>query len=393
MKKALSLVLAVVMIAMAFSGCVRTQSTLKFNEDNTCDLNYTIAVMAELLMDQETGEVTELFSEESLEGFKEIGFKYEKYAKDGFEGYTFTAKEDMAASTGKMGAFGQDPMFFIEKDKVIFSYPMLTGQSEEELAETAAMFEMLGGFGLITIEFPFAPIESNATSVSVDGKSLTWNILEGGNAYAEFSLEDFTKAGMVTSYMTENPFEDVEYGTYYHDAVLWAYENGITTGTTATKFAPASTCTRGQVVTFLWRAMGEPEPETTENPFTDVAESDYFYKAVLWAVENGITTGTSATKFSPATTCSNAHILTFIWRTFGEPEKTGEGEWYTDAVNWAEAGGLLDGIYEGEFDPTADCPRSDVVTYLYRSLNVSTTDVMTGTIDEILYGALGEVEE
>ena len=165
---------------------------------------------------------------------------------------------------------------------------------------------------------------------------------------------------------SSNPFSDVSAGAYYYEPVIWAFRSGVTTGTTATKFAPSSTTTRGQVVTFLWRALGEPEPETTENPFEDIKAGDYYYKPILWAVENGITNGTSAKRFSPDVTCSNAHILTFIWRAMGEPMKTGEGEWYTDAVNWASGDGLLDGTFEGSFDEKGQCPRANVVTYLYR---------------------------
>ena len=178
---------------------------------------------------------------------------------------------------------------------------------------------------------------------------------------------------------TVNPFTDVSEDDYFFDAVIWAYSEGITTGTTATKFAPASTCTRGQVVTFLWRAMGEPDAVSSENPFEDVKESDYFYKAVLWAVEKEITTGTSAKRFSPDVTCTNAHIITFIWRAMGEPEKTGNGEWYDDAIVWAENGGLLGGTYEGEFDPSGKCPRANVVTYLYRYLSSGVKMIFVST--------------
>lgn len=162
------------------------------------------------------------------------------------------------------------------------------------------------------------------------------------------------------------PFEDVKSTDYFYEAVIWAYGNGVTTGTTATKFAPLASCTRGQVVTFLWRALGKPEPTSTANPFEDVSVTDYYFKPILWAVEKGITTGTSAKRFSPATTCTNAHILTFIWRALGEPGKTGEGEWYADAEKWANDAALLDGTFEGEFNVNAECPRANVVTYLYR---------------------------
>lgn len=165
-----------------------------------------------------------------------------------------------------------------------------------------------------------------------------------------------------------NPFTDVPADAYYHDAVLWALEKGITTGTTATTFGPTATCTRGQVATFLWRAKGCPEPTTTQNPFADVKESDYFYKAVLWAYENGITTGTSASAFSPEVTCTSGQVITFLWRANGKPaaETTGT-EYYAEAVAWANTKELLSGT-DVAFAPENQSPRADIVTYLYRDL-------------------------
>lgn len=122
-------------------------------------------------------------------------------------------------------------------------------------------------------------------------------------------------AGKPNPRSTKNPFTDVRSDASYYTAVLWAAENGITAGTSATKFSPSGECTRGQVVTFLWRAAGKPEPTSSRNPFTDVNKSDYFYKAVLWAVENGITSGTTATKFDPSAKCINAQTVTFLYRT------------------------------------------------------------------------------
>ena len=169
-----------------------------------------------------------------------------------------------------------------------------------------------------------------------------------------------------------SPFEDVAETDYFYEPVVWAYTEGITTGTTATRFAPLSTCTRAQVVTFLWRAMGEPVPVTSVCPFEDVKENDYFRSAVLWAVENGITTGTSEKRFSPDVTCTNAHILTFIWRALGEPGKSGVGEWYTDALKWADSADILAGTYSDTFDIGGQCPRANVVTYLYRYIEDGT---------------------
>lgn len=172
-----------------------------------------------------------------------------------------------------------------------------------------------------------------------------------------------------------NPFTDVANDAYYYDAVLWALENKITTGVTATEFQPTATCTRGQVATFLWRAKGCPEPQTTVNPFTDVAASSPFYKAILWAYENGITTGATDTTFNPSGTCSSAHVVTFLWRAEGKPAASGDsalaaanpGAYYTDAVAWADSSDLLSGTGSA-FAPNAKSPRADIVTYLYRNL-------------------------
>lgn len=176
------------------------------------------------------------------------------------------------------------------------------------------------------------------------------------------------ESGLMTySTAGSNPFEDVEDTAYYYDAVIWANNNGITLGKTDTEFGPNDTVTRSQAVTFLWRAMGKPEPNNTNNPFYDVNERDYYYRAVLWAVEQGITTGTSATKFSPDDTCTHAHIVTFLWRAEGEPSKTGVGTWFDDAVSWANTEELFVSTSR-VFVAESECPRADIVTYLYRCL-------------------------
>ncbi|MBQ6014340.1 MAG: S-layer homology domain-containing protein [Firmicutes bacterium] len=169
------------------------------------------------------------------------------------------------------------------------------------------------------------------------------------------------------------PFTDVAVSDYYYDSVVWAYNSSpqITDGTSASTFSPRAVCTRGQVVTFLWRASGCPEPEGASVPFRDVTEKDYFYKPVLWAVSKGITDGTSPETFSPSAACANSHILTFIHRAMGEPGKTGEGSWWSDAYDWALREGLLAGTYTGTFDINADCPRCNVIEYLYRYLAMS----------------------
>ncbi|MDO4845997.1 MAG: S-layer homology domain-containing protein [Oscillospiraceae bacterium] len=168
-----------------------------------------------------------------------------------------------------------------------------------------------------------------------------------------------------------NPFTDVEEGKYYTDAVLWAYshEPQVTNGTSADKFSPDMTCTRGQVVTFLWRAAGCPEPKSLDNPFQDVASTAWYFKPVLWAVEQKITNGTAADKFSPEQTCSYAHVLTFLYRAAGSPnaENSPNRQWYHDALTWAVNNKFITGTgLEHTVYPTDSCPRCDVVTYLYR---------------------------
>ncbi len=174
-----------------------------------------------------------------------------------------------------------------------------------------------------------------------------------------------TQAVTVKDEAKKNPFEDVKETDYFYDAVLWAYyaKPQVTNGIDTTHFGPTSTVTRGQAVTFLWRAMGCPEPTTKTNPFVDVPETEYYYKPILWAVEKGITKGTDATHFTPNQTCSTAHILTFLYRTLG----IGTDGWYQVAEAWAKGAGLLEGLTL-KVEPGVDCPRADVVLFLYRQL-------------------------
>ena len=174
-------------------------------------------------------------------------------------------------------------------------------------------------------------------------------------------------------------FNDVPEDAYFAAPVAWAVENGITNGTDVGTFSPDNTCTRGQVVTFLWRANGSPEPQSADNPFTDVKEDDYFFKAVLWAKEKGITSGTSADKFSPEQGCTRAQVVTFLWRAEGKPAPAGTdnpftdisaGQYYTDAVLWAvsHAPQITNGTSDTTFSPDKTCTRGQIVTFLYRDL-------------------------
>jgi len=173
-----------------------------------------------------------------------------------------------------------------------------------------------------------------------------------------------------------NPFIDVKKGDFYYDAVMWAVAEGITTGLSKTEFGPMEGCTRSQVVTFLWRAGGEPKV-TAKNPFVDVPKGMYYYEPVLWAVKNAITTGVSATEFKPDDICTRGQIVCFLWRTAGEPAAKGKNpfvdvkksDYYYDAVMWAVDQGITNGMSPTEFKPSDVCTRGQIVTFLYRFYN------------------------
>ena len=173
---------------------------------------------------------------------------------------------------------------------------------------------------------------------------------------------------------SEQIFKDVPANAYYYEAVKWAQEKGITGGIGNGLFGPNDPCTRAQIVTFLWRAAGSPEPETRAMPFTDIPVGSYYYDAVLWAVENDITKGTSDTTFSPNMTCSRAQIVTFLWRSekspaagtanpFADVKSTA---YYADAVLWAVKENITKGTTSTTFSPNADCTRAQIVTFLWR---------------------------
>ena len=176
--------------------------------------------------------------------------------------------------------------------------------------------------------------------------------------------------------ISKHPFLDVPAGAYYEDAVVWAVGKGITSGTNATTFDPNGTCTRAQAVTFLWRAAGSPIPKTKLMPFPDVPVGSYYWNAVLWAIEQGITEGTSYLTFSPNDSCTRAQIVTFLWRAKGNPAVSGNAPftdvppdaYYAAAVTWAEKNGITGGIGNGLFGSNNTCTRAQIVTFLYRAM-------------------------
>ena len=222
--------------------------------------------------------------------------------------------------------------------------------------------------------FTITPDKGYAVAnVKIDGKSI--------GAVKSYTFENVRRTHTIEVIFMKangNPqtgvFVDVATGSYYEDAVDWAVENGITTGVSANRFDPNGVCTRAQAVTFLWRAAGSPAPRSRTMPFTDVPVGSYYYDAVLWAVENGITKGTSETRFSPNMTCSRAQIVTFLWRSekspaagtanpFADVKSTA---YYAGAVLWAVREDITKGTTNTTFSPDADCTRAQIVTFLWR---------------------------
>ena len=221
--------------------------------------------------------------------------------------------------------------------------------------------------------FTITPDKGYAVSnVKIDGKSI--------GAVKSYTFENVSRTHTIEVIFMKangNPqtgvFVDVATGSYYYDAVDWAVENGITNGVSSNMFAPDDPCTRAQIVTFLWRAAGSPAPKSMSS-FTDVPADAFYAKAVAWAVENGITSGTGEGKFSPNAICTRAQSVTFLYRASGSPAVSGSAEFsdvsttafYADAVAWAAKKGITTGIGGGLFGSDNDCTRSQIVTFLWR---------------------------
>ena len=245
---------------------------------------------------------------------------------------------------------------------------------------TAGTGGSISPFGNVSVRegrdqtFTITPDKGYAVAnVKIDGKSI--------GAVKSYTFENVRRTHTIEVIFMKangNPqtgvFVDVATGSYYEDAVDWAVENGITKGTDDTHFSPDGICTRAQAVTFLWRTAGSPKPETRAMPFTDVPVGSYYYDAVLWAVENGITKGTSDTTFSPNMTCTRAQIVAFLWRSekspaagtanpFADVKSTA---YYADAVLWAVKENITKGTTSTTFSPDADCTRAQIVTFLWR---------------------------
>lgn len=229
-------------------------------------------------------------------------------------------------------------------------------------------------------------LETHVKDVYFDGTEEQWeNVrIEYGNdrlLYATVHYADVaeqTTPPEPSKPTTKSPFKDVKKDAYYFDSVLWAVNHDpvVTAGTDATHFSPNNDCTRAQMVTFLWRAAGEPKPASTKNPFKDVKKGAYYYDAVLWAVGEGITAGTSQNTFSPDDTVIRGQTVTFLWRMADQPtvkaknpfKDVKSSAYYYDAVLWAVKNNITAGTSANAFSPNDSCTRAQIVTFLYRDL-------------------------
>lgn len=381
-KKIIALSLAMILVLVTLCGCMKFDAGITFKADGkTADVVMSL-FYAESYFEYAETTPEEFFAEQEITMDQVITKTIDGELYYGIEEHASGPIEDAAESSPVEGMMPDETLedaadfvteFYEENGKQMLKITMTIEADEESDEETLAMVSSMISMKLT---YTFENGLKSATAVipetiTVSGNSVTID------AYPRQTENTIVITGVIgdaekTTAAEETPksvFSDVPAGAYYADAVAWAYENKVTSGMGNGTFGSDVTCNRAQVVTFLWNAAGQPEPKTTENPFTDVKPDDWFRKAVLWAVENGITSGTSATTFDPYGTCQNCHILTFLWNSLGQPSKTelytGK-QWYDDAYNWAKAEGLLEGI-PGADQLTNPCPRKNIVTFMYRN--------------------------
>lgn len=274
--------------------------------------------------------------------------------------YTFTY------SRPSSGSSSYDPTYSVTVDKTKHGSVTVSPKSASKGDRVTVTVKPDSGYVLGTL-----------TVTDKNGNELT--LKDKGNGKYTFTMPA-GKVEVKATFMEDNSmlnfFYDVPNNAYFYEAVKWAVKNGITTGVGNDLFAPEQPCTRAQIVTFLWRAAGSPEPKGAASGMTDVVSGSYYEKAVAWAIENGITTGTTTSTFSPDATCTRAQAVTFLARALkakaasaAEFSDVPTGSYFADAVAWAAANGVTEGIGGGLFGSDNDCTRGQIVTFLYRAYN------------------------
>lgn len=281
----------------------------------------------------------------------------------GARGYTVETMRD--------NPFGGNPYAFGAKDPQPGDIFFSTTSGGNKSTHTGIVYRLDANY-IYTVEGNTANNNGpGSVMVRAYNRTTGYQVTSTGAPVANVYLLFLTRPDYIIS-----TYPDVAVGSYYEAPVRWAVASGITTGTSTISFAPDQVCTRAQAVTFLWRAYGQPEPSTKRSPFYDVTDTGaYFYKAVLWAYENGITTGTWDGYFSPYAPCTRAQIVTFLWRCEGSPWPWGTSPFYDvqdmttyyyGPVLWAVNTGVTAGTAPGYFSPNDYCTRAQIVTFLYR---------------------------
>ena len=345
-----------------YNGGVKEQDlvtlTMKYNDGATADSTYNVASGTTITLP------TPRRSGYTFNGWYD-GSKF--YAAGA--SYTVSATVTLNASWSYIssGSSSYDPTYSV-------STPSKTENGSVTVSPKNAS---KGDTVTVTVKPDSGYVLETLTVTDKNGNELT--LKDKGNGKYTFTMPA-GKVEVKATFMEDNSmlnfFYDVPNNAYFYEAVKWAVKNGITTGVGNNLFAPEQPCTRAQIVTFLWRAAGSPEPKGAASGMTDVVSGSYYEKAVAWAIENGITTGTTTTTFSPDATCTRAQAVTFLARALkakaasaAEFSDVPTGSYFADAVAWAAANGVTEGIGGGLFGSDNDCTRGQIVTFLYRAYN------------------------
>ena len=330
--------------------------TMKYNDGATADITYNVA----------SGTTITLPTPAHRSGYTFNGwYDGSKFYADGAS-YKVSATATLNASWSYIssGSSSYDPTYSV-------STPSKTENGSVTVSPKSAS---KGDTVTITVKPDSGYVLETLTVTDKNGDEL--KLTDKGNGKYTFTMPG-SKVEVKATFMEDNSvlnfFYDVPNGAYFYEAVKWAVDKGITNGLSDTMFGPYESCTRAQIVTFLWRATGSPEPKTASS-FTDVPANAYYAKAVAWAVENGITNGMTATMFAPDATCTRGQSVTFLYRAL---KGTASGStnftdvqsdaFYADAINWAVANNVTNGTSNTTFSPNADCTRAEIVTFLYRA--------------------------
>ena len=330
--------------------------TLKYNDGATADITYNVA----------SGTTITLPTPAHRSGYTFNGWydgsKF--YAAGASYKVSATATLNASWSYISSGSSSYDPTYSV-------STPSKTENGSVTVSPKSAS---KGDTVTVTVKPDSGYVLETLTVTDKNGDEL--KLTDKGNGKYTFTMPG-SKVEVKATFMEDNSvlnfFYDVPNGAYFYEAVKWAVDKGITNGLSDTMFGPYESCTRAQIVTFLWRAAGSPEPKTASS-FTDVPASAYYAKAVAWAVENGITNGMTETTFAPDATCTRGQSVTFLYRALGKKVESSANftdvksdAFYADAVNWAVASDVTNGTSNTTFSPNADCTRAEIVTFLYRA--------------------------